>query len=119
MLEECPFCHRFLAAKEISKEELGSDLFNDRVPRTASQLYAHIAAARSNPEFRPADFPENDVITYRVLYKCKNCGKEWTKLSKKEIDIPRDYAEAEREKTDYDAERKEERAREEQEAREE
>ena len=50
-------------------------------------------------------------IAYRALYKCKHCGKEWTKLSVERIPIPREYVEAEREKTDYDAHLEEEEAR--------
>jgi hypothetical protein len=56
-------------------------------------------------------------ITYKALYKCKHCGKEWTKLSVEEKRIPREYLEDEREKTDYDAHVEEEEAREEEYAR--
>ena len=53
-------------------------------------------------------------ITYKSLYKCKHCGKEWTKISVEAKPIPRAYVEDEGEKTDYDAhlEAEEERERE-------
>jgi hypothetical protein len=57
-------------------------------------------------------------ITYKSLYKCKHCGKEWTKLHVEEKPIPREYLEDKEEKTDYDAHLEEEEAREEQYARE-
>ena len=57
-------------------------------------------------------------ITYKALYKCKHCRKEWAKLSVEEIPLPREYVENEEEKTDYDAHVEEEEAREEQYARE-
>jgi hypothetical protein len=56
-------------------------------------------------------------ITYSLNYRCKHCGKEWTKLSVEEKRIPREYLEDEREKTDYDAHVEEEEAREEEYAR--
>jgi hypothetical protein len=57
-------------------------------------------------------------ITYKSLYKCKHCGREWTKISVEAKKIPRAYVEDEGEKTDYDAHVEEEEAREEQYARE-
>ena len=31
------------------------------------------------------------LVTYRLTYRCKHCGKEWTKLSEKEVDLPESY----------------------------
>jgi len=50
-------------------------------------------------------------ITYQLNYRCKHCGKEWTKISVEEKQIPREYLEEDREKTDYDAHVEEEEAR--------
>ena len=59
-----------------------------------------------------ANNPE-DFITYKLGYRCKHCGKQWTQLSVKAVEIPESYLENEEEKTDYDADKEEEEAREE------
>jgi hypothetical protein len=41
-------------------------------------------------------------ISYRLSYRCKHCGKTWTKLVEKKP-LPRAYVVDEEEKTDYDA----------------
>jgi ribosomal protein L44E len=105
VLGECPFCHRLLAAEQVSKEEVDSSITVDqREP-------ARIAAGRYTPTKGPTDYPAEDLITYKLTFRCKHCGKEWTKLSNKEVDLPRSYVLGEEEKTEYDAE--EEGAREE------
>ena len=58
-------------------------------------------------------------ITYRMTYRCKHCGEEWTKISAETIPLPRDYVIDEKEKTDADADTEEEEAREEEYVREE
>ncbi len=60
-----------------------------------------IETISSNPE---------GYITYKLGYRCKHCGKQ---------DVPKSYVENEEEKTDYDADKEEEEAREEEYAREE
>jgi MoaA/NifB/PqqE/SkfB family radical SAM enzyme len=30
-----------------------------------------------------------DWVTYKLTYRCKHCGHEWTKLSEREVEIPR------------------------------
>ncbi len=67
---------------------------------------------------RVADNP-GAYIAYKLTYRCKDCGKEWTKLSTEEVDIPKSYVEDEEEKTEYDGEKEAEEAREEEYAREE
>lgn len=48
-------------------------------------------------------------LTYKTLYRCKHCGKEWTQVSVEKMEIPREYVEdEEEEKTDYDAHLEEE-----------
>ena len=58
-------------------------------------------------------------ITYRMTYRCKHCGKEWTKISVEAKPLPRDYVIDEAEKTDADGEVEAEEAREEEYVREE
>ncbi len=66
---------------------------------------------------RIADHPE-ELVAYRLTYKCKDCGKEWGKTSVENIQIPREYVKDEEEKTDYDTEIETKEAREEEMARE-
>lgn len=51
-------------------------------------------------------------ITYKMTYRCKHCGKEWTKISVEAKTLPRDYVIDEDEKTEADAETESEDARE-------
>jgi hypothetical protein len=30
-------------------------------------------------------------ITYRMIYRCHHCGREWTKISVEEKPLPREY----------------------------
>jgi hypothetical protein len=107
VLEECPFCHKFLAGELLSKEEID----------TAEALKEKDAFFRMGITIetgeRIADHPEG-FITYRYLYKCKDCQKEWSKFKVQEVAIPKEYVEEEEEKTEYDADKEEEEAREEQ-----
>ena len=41
---------------------------------------------------RIADNPEA-YLTYRVLYKCKHCSKEWSRLETQEVELPKEYIE--------------------------
>jgi hypothetical protein len=101
VLEECPFCHKFLAAELLSKEEVdtgealkGKDvLFN---------MGLNIELGE-----RISDHPK-DFLTYKFAYRCRDCGKEWSKFRVREVGIPTEYVEDEEEKTDYDAKKEEE-----------
>jgi hypothetical protein len=95
VLEECPFCHRLLAAEKISKEQVDSNtqgLLKD--PRTFESGVKVLPAGRRNipvPDiFAPS--PVQYFITYKILYRCKHCGKEWTKTSTEENEIARSDA---------------------------
>lgn len=108
VFDECPFCHKLFAVEQVSKEQIDSNIVTPTIsaPR--------IAAGRFTPNPpRPDDVDSEDFITYKVLYRCKQCGKEWGKLSEKEVGIPHSYVEAEGEKSEADADREEEMAREE------
>jgi len=111
VLEECPFCHKFLAAELLSKEEMDTtEALKEK------DAFFRMGVTIETGE-RVADHPE-DFITYRFAYRCRDCGKEWAKFSVREVEIPKEYVEDEEEKTEYDAEKEEEDAREEQYARE-
>jgi hypothetical protein len=105
VLDECPFCHKFLAAEEISKEQVDSD--------TEDMLAdpPRIGVGRFAPS--PSPSPVIFFTTYKILYRCKHCGKEWRKMSNEEKGIPRREAGTEQ-ATDEDVEREEEMAKEEQ-----
>jgi len=62
---------------------------------------------------RITDHPEL-FVTYKFLYKCKECAKEWTRFKVEDVEVPKEYVEDEDEKTEYDAEVEEEAGREEQ-----
>jgi len=112
VLEECPFCHKFLAAELLSKEEID----------TAEALKEKDAFFKMGITIetgeRVADHPEA-FTAYRFAYKCRDCGKEWNKFKIREVGVPREYAEDEEDRADYDAGKEDEDAREEQYAREE
>jgi len=107
VLEECPFCHKFLAAELLSKAEID----------TAEALKEKDAFFKMGITIetgeRVTDHPES-FVTNRFAYKCRECGKEWTKFSVLELGLPGEYGEDEDDKTDYDAGKEEEDAREEQ-----
>ncbi len=124
-MRECPFCHRPFEAELVSKEQIDSsevtkqrDVFfggGRVVPGTFTRT------PLIGPEVsidRIADHPEA-YITTKLTYKCKHCGKEWSKLEVEEVGLSKEYVEDTEEKTDYDAEREAEGAREEEYAREE
>ena len=112
VLEECPFCHKFLAAELLSKEEVDTaEAFKEK------DAFFKMGISIETGE-KIADHPEA-FVAYRFAYKCRDCGKEWNKFKIREVDVPREYVEDEEEKTDYDAEKDEDDGREEQYAREE
>ena len=107
VLEECPFCHKFLAAELLSKE----------VKDTAKALKEKDAFFKMGITIetgeRVVDHPDA-FVTYRFLYKCKDCGKEWAGFKVEEVGTPREYVEDEDENAEYDGDKEEEEAREEQ-----
>jgi hypothetical protein len=62
---------------------------------------------------RLADHPD-DFIAERFAYRCKECGKDWTKFKVREVGINREDVEDDEGKVDFDAGKEEEDAREEQ-----
>lgn len=41
-----------------------------------------------------------DWISYKLTFRCKRCGNEWSKISEKEVELPRDYVKSEYEDAD-------------------
>jgi len=109
--EECPFCHKFLAAELMSKEEMDTG----EALKEKDALFRMGISIETGE--RIVDHPEA-FVTYRFAYRCRDCQKEWNKLEVQEAGIPGESVEDKEERTDYDAGREEEDAREEQYARE-
>jgi hypothetical protein len=86
VLGECPFCHKLLAAKEISKAQVDSDV-------VANEPALPRIAVRHKPlkEAPQVGVPGRISLLYKITYQCKHCGKEWTKLSEEDVEIPHEY----------------------------
>ncbi len=112
VLEECPFCHKLFVAEQVSREQVDSNIVSNQ-PHVFPSGSSRITSGPWYPRTSSAEPPAEDFITYKLTYRCKHCGKEWTKLSEKEVNIPRSYIEDEEERTEYDADKEEEEAREE------
>ncbi len=120
VLRECPFCHRPLEARLLSKEEINSseatkagDFPLGVTPLLGTTRGGLSALGRNEPDRNTTALHPEAFITYRMTYRCNHCGKEWTKISVEAKSLPRDYAIDEGEKTDADAEVEAEDAREE------
>ncbi len=112
VLEECPFCHKFLAAELVSKTELDTaEVLKEK------DVFFRLGLAIDTGE-RVADRPEA-FITYKFTYRCRDCGKEWDKFKIREVEVPREFVEDEEERSDYEADIETEDAREEEYARQE
>lgn len=131
VLRECPFCHRPFEAEALSKEQVDSnevtkvsDFPSEKNPLTGQINQGGFVMSRGSLVLGLSEEEKNTVamrpeafITYKLSYRCRHCGKEWTKLQVEEKPIPRAYIEDEEEKTDYDAHVEEKEAREEEYAR--
>lgn len=107
VLDSCPACHRPFALVQVSKEPVDSsteDMLKEP-PRMASGRYTPIV----NPT--PVEF----VTTYKIVYRCKHCGKEWSKTETEEREVDRKNAGPEQ-ASEADVAREAEEAREEQQA---
>ena len=112
VLEECPFCHKFLAADLVSKTEVDTaEMLKEK------DVFFRLGLAIDTGE-RVADHPEA-FITDKFTYRCRDCGKEWDKFKIREVEVAKEFAEDEEEKVDFDADREIEDAREEEYARQE
>jgi hypothetical protein len=136
VLRECPFCHRPFEALLLSKEEIDSSEATKMGdfpvemgpvtgitqgglrPYTATGMFGLVIGLDESDKDAIALHPEA-FLTYKMTYRCKHCGKEWTRISVEKKPLPRGYVIDEEEKTDADAEAETEEAREEEYAREE
>ena len=105
VLESCPFCHRPFAAEQLSKEEIDSSeltkqtdvFFQSPMGGLGGGLAPRAGAPMDPIEIqRIADHPEA-FLSYRVTYRCKHCGKDWSRLQVQEVEIPKEYIESEQE----------------------
>lgn len=107
VLEECPFCHKFLAAELISKQEIDTaEMLKEK------DVFYKLGVPVETGE-RIADNPEM-FATFKLGFKCRQCGKEWSKLTIEGVTVPKEYAESEDEGADGDVYREEEEPGEEQ-----
>ena len=110
VLEECPFCHKFLAGELMAKQEVNTgEVLKEK------DVFFRLGLSIDTGE-RVADHPEA-FVTHKFVYRCKDCGKEWSKYKVEEVDLPKEdaeYAVDEMGKTEEDADQEAEEAREEQ-----
>ena len=110
-LRECPYCHRPFEGQQLAKEQVdwreatkvsdfpiepGIGIHGD----TQGGLYQPRRAPTyglSEEEKKTVALNPEAFITYEVAYRCKHCGKEWTKLSVEKVSLPREYVAEERE----------------------
>jgi hypothetical protein len=106
-LESCPFCQKFLGPELLSKEVIDAA----EALKEKDALFKMGITIETGE--RLADHPD-DFIAERFAYRCKDCGKEWTKFRVREVGINREDVEDDEEKADFDAGKEEEDAKEEQ-----
>jgi MoaA/NifB/PqqE/SkfB family radical SAM enzyme len=108
VLRECPYCHRPLEARLLSKEEIDSGeatkvsdfpleaspvrgiTQGGLSPSTATGMAGLVLGLDDSDRSAIALHPEA-FITYRMTYRCNHCGKEWTKISVETKPLPREY----------------------------
>ena len=102
-LEECPYCHKFLAAELVSKQKIDTaDLLKEK------DVFYKLGVPVETGE-RIAENPEM-CVAYKLGFKCRQCGKEWSNLKIEGIKFPEEYNESEDEESDYDPDREEDEA---------
>lgn len=85
VLEECPFCHRLLVAEQISKEEV--DFNEEGMLGNPPKMIGTGRRREQARLYEPA--PVSLFTSYKVTYRCKHCGEEWSKTHSEEKDIAR------------------------------
>ena len=94
--EECPFCHKFLGAELLSREEADT-----REVLKEKDLFLKTGLTVEAGE-RIAEHPDS-FVTYKFAYRCRECGKEWARFQIRKAEISREYVEDEEEKTDHES----------------
>jgi uncharacterized Zn finger protein len=74
MVIKCPSCGWLFQAKEVKRELLGADTIVQKDP---------LAPAPMEWEYQHSFDKKTRAHTFRVYYKCKHCGHEWTDLIQK------------------------------------
>ena len=100
VLHECPYCHRVEAAQVISKTPVDSSMLQPQdLPDRNRGVF--IATRQRNLEPMEVD-PKSatEVTAYKVDYRCKHCGREWSRTVTEDVKIPEEYAEYEDEDRD-------------------
>ncbi len=102
--EECPFCHKFLGAELLSREEADT-----REVLKEKDLFLKTGLTVEAGE-RIAEHPDS-FVTYKFAYRCRECGKEWARFQIRKVEISKEYVEDEELNVDResDAEAEEER----------
>lgn len=99
--EECPYCHKFLGAELVTKQVIDTaDILKEK------DAFYKLGVPVETGE-RITENPEL-FVTYKLGFKCRQCGKEWSKLKLEGVKVPKEYAESEDEETDNDGESDEE-----------
>jgi ribosomal protein L37AE/L43A len=76
LLHECPFCHKHFAAELISRDHVDtSELKAEDFPMVRPPMRGPSLGLR----------PVTEVyVTFKLNYRCKHCGREWSKISTEE-----------------------------------
>ena len=107
VLRECPFCHRPFEAELLAKEQVDSneltkarDFPLEKNPITGQVTQGGVLMTEGPLIIGLSEEEKNTVATrpeafvvYKLTYRCKHCGKEWSKLSTEEKPLPREYVE--------------------------
>ena len=98
--EECPYCHKFLGAELVSKQEIDTaDILKEK------DIFYKLGVPVETGE-RITENPEQ-FVTYKLGFKCRQCGKEWSKLKLEGVKTPKGYTESEDDEPDYNGESEE------------
>jgi hypothetical protein len=92
VLDEGPYCHRPFDAEVLSKEPIDS---NDVLMKSS----------RLGPK-------ADAYLTYQETYRCKHCTKTWTRIQGEKVGLSPEYVQTSTEKSEYDTDVEEEKARE-------
>ena len=93
--EECPYCHKFLGAELVSKQEIDTaEMLKEK------DIFYKLGVPVDTGE-KIVENPEM-FATYKLGFKCRQCGKEWSKLTVEGVRAPKEYVENEDPESDYD-----------------
>jgi len=93
VLGECPYCHRPFEGELLSREPIDSNEVLTRARRSGPKAEAY--------------------LTYKEAYRCRHCAKTWMRIKVEKVGLSPQYIQDSTEKSEYDADVEEEKAREE------